>query len=151
MILNEVRIKNFFCFLNESIPFSKGLNIISAKNGDGKSMLFNAFHWVLFDILYVQNSGSKKEWTKSTNINVVPDKLIKDALDGDRLTSVVEIDITAPLFGYESHIESEIKYTFSKSVIYEKSNSKLITYQKPELVISFVLDGETCMTIWIRL
>jgi len=143
MIINEVRIKNFFCFLNETIPFSKGLNIISAKNGDGKSMLFNAFHWVLFDMLYVQNSGSKKEWTKSTNINVAPDKLIKDALDGDRLTSIVEIDITAPLFGYESHIESEIKYTFSKSVIYEKSNSKLITYQKPELVISFVLDGET--------
>ncbi len=36
----------------------------------------------------------KKKW-EATNINVVPNKLIKDALDGDRLTSVVEIDITA--------------------------------------------------------
>ncbi len=143
MIINEVRIKNFFCFLDECIPFSKGLNIISAKNGDGKSMLFNAFHWVLFDSLYVQNSGSKKDWLTSKSIIVAPDKLYKAALDGDRLTSVVEIDISAPIFGHESHVDTEVKYTFSKSVIYEKNNSKLITYQKPELAISFVLDGET--------
>lgn len=143
MIINEVRIKNFFCFFEESIPFSKGLNIISAKNGDGKSMLFNAFHWVLFDKLYVQNSGSKKEWTISKSIIVAPDKLAKEAVDGDRLTSMVEIDISAPIFGHESHVDTDVKYTFTKSVIYEKSNSKLITYQKPELTISFVLDGET--------
>lgn len=56
---------------------------------------------------------------------------------------MVEIDISAPIFGHESLVDTEVKYTFSKSVIYEKNNSKLITYQKPELAISFVLDGET--------
>jgi DNA sulfur modification protein DndD len=144
MIINEVRIKNFFCFIDETISFSNGLNIISAKNGDGKSMLFNAFHWTLFDSLYVQNSGSKKEWiNKSANIIVAPDKLLKETIEGEKVKSSVEIDITAQLFDSIYQNEGEIKYTFLKSVIYEKSNSKLIIYQKPELVISYVLDGET--------
>lgn len=141
MIINEIKINNFYCFINEVLIFKKGLNIISAKNGDGKSMLFNAFHWTLFNKLYIQTESGKKEWVNASREHVYPYKVEKESKVGDRFTSSVELKILANF--HEKSGNESVEYTFTKKVIYEKGETEIITYQKPDLEISYVLNGET--------
>ena len=45
---------NFQCFMGRHcVNFSEGLNIIIGHGGKGKSKLFNAFNWALFDRFYI--------------------------------------------------------------------------------------------------
>lgn len=144
MIINKVIVNNFYCFLGENeLPFSKGLNVISALNSGGKSQLFNAFYWTFFNTIYVDNNHGKKEWKTSNSIIVCPDKLRLEAQTNEKITSSVEITLTA-----EYHLNDEpdgtvVTYTFLKKVIYEKNGSGLSILQRPDLIISFVKDGET--------
>ena len=141
MIVNKIEIDNFYCFIKESLVFKKGLNIISAKNGDGKSMLFNAFHWTLFNKLYLQTESGKKDWVNASREHVYSYKVEKESKLGDRFTSSVELKILANF--HEKSGDELVEYTFTKKVIYEKGQTEIITYQKPDLEISYVLNGET--------
>lgn len=145
MIIDKVIVNNFYCFLGENtLDFSRGLNIISALNAGGKSQLFNAFYWTFFNTIYVDNDHGKKEWKSHNNLIVCPDKLRVDAKRNETIKSSIEITLTA-----EFHLNDEpqnelVTYTFLKAVVYEKSpNNSLIPIQKPELTISYVKDGET--------
>lgn len=144
MIINKVVINNFFCFLEKNeFEFKKGLNIISALNSGGKSQLFNAFYWTLFDSIYGDNANGKKEWKSSNNLNVCPDKLRNDSQLNDKIDSWVEITLTDE---YHANFEPKgelVRYKFLKKVVYKKEFSDLSIYVKPELEISFTKDGET--------
>jgi DNA sulfur modification protein DndD len=146
MIITNVKIDNFYCFLGTNdIPLVEGLNIISAANSGGKSQLFNAFYWALFDKIYadIDNSSGKKEWKSSHSINVCPAKLKNDAKESERITCSVEINLKTDYHLNEHPAGELVGYTFLKKVVYEKSRDSLITYSKPELIISFVREGET--------
>jgi DNA sulfur modification protein DndD len=149
MIINRVTIQNFFCYLGDDnvFEFSKGLNIISAPNGAGKSQLFNTFYWTFFDKVYIDKDGQpgKKEWRNAINTSTCPDKLVLEASDGDKIISSVEIILTS---NFHENLEIEddedqVKYTFFKSIEYKKSGSEIVIISKPELVISYELSGET--------
>ena len=81
MIIKSISIKNFKSYYyndnedlkNENVfEFSEGLNIISGHNAAGKSNLFDAFLWVLFDRI----SGMKKdEMLSENNIKYINDKI----------------------------------------------------------------------------
>lgn len=144
MIIDKVVITNFYCFLDENIlEFSKGLNIISAVNSGGKSQLFNAFYWTFFDRIYadVDNNSTRKEWKNSSNLIVCPDKLKSES--NEKITSSVEITLTNEFHENDESKNEQIEYTFLKKVIYEKTGNELSIYLKPELVISYVRNGET--------
>jgi len=147
MIINKVSIQNFFCYLgdNNQLDFAKGLNIISASNGGGKSQLFNAFYWTFFDRVYVDKEGhtGKKEWKTSNNIVVCPDKLMIDCLEGQTINSSVVVSLSSE-FHENSDLENEkVEYTFTKSVIYKKTGDEFIQISKAELTIYYEKDGET--------
>lgn len=58
MIIKRITIENFQSYYGEqTIEFSKGLNLIIGKGGKGKSKLFNAFYWVLFGKIYITDVG----------------------------------------------------------------------------------------------
>ena len=58
MLINNITINNFQSYYKEqTINFSKGLNLIIGKGGKGKSKFFNAFNWVLFGRLYLTDIG----------------------------------------------------------------------------------------------
>ena len=58
MIIKSITIENFQSYYGEqTIAFSKGLNLVIGKGGKGKSKLFNAFYWVLFGKLYITDVG----------------------------------------------------------------------------------------------
>jgi DNA sulfur modification protein DndD len=144
MIINKVVINNFYCFLDSNvIEFDKGLNIISALNSGGKSQLFNAFYWTFFDKIYADNNAGKKEWKSSSTIIVCPDKLRVDSKEDEKITSSIEITLTAEYHLNDEPQDDLVTYTFLKKVTYEKSGNNISVYSKPELVISFVKEGET--------
>ena len=146
MIINKVVITNFYCFLGENIlEFSKGLNIISAVNSGGKSQLFNAFYWTFFDQIYadVDNNSTKKEWKKSRNLIVCPDKLKVEAGQNEKITCSVEITLTNEFHENDDSKQELVEYTFLKKIVYEKSGNNLSVYLNPELIISYVKNGET--------
>lgn len=143
MIINKVVINNFYCFLDSNvIEFDKGLNIISALNSGGKSQLFNAFYWTFFDKIYADNNVGKKEWKSSNNLIVCPDRL-KVGSKEEKITSSIEITLTTEYHLNDEPLDEMVVYTFLKKVIYEKSNHNISVYSQPELIISFVKDGET--------
>ena len=58
MIIKNITIENFQSYYgNQTLEFSKGLNLIVGNGGKGKSKLFNAFYWVLFGKIYVTEYG----------------------------------------------------------------------------------------------
>lgn len=58
MLIKKIIIENFQSYYGEqTIPFSKGLNLIIGNGGKGKSKLFNAFYWVLFGKIYITDEG----------------------------------------------------------------------------------------------
>jgi len=144
MIIDKVIITNFYCFLGKNeLPFSKGLNVISALNAGGKSQLFNAFYWTFFNTMYVDNNHGKKEWKTSNAIIVCPDKLRIEAQANSKITSSVDITLTAEYHFNDEPEGTLVTYNFLKKVIYEKNDSGLSILQRPELTITFVKDGET--------
>lgn len=144
--LNTNNIDCFYCFFGENIlQFSKGLNIISAVNSGGKSQLFNAFYWTFFDQIYadVDNNSTKKEWKKSRNLIVCPDKLKIEGEINDKISSSVEITLTHEFHEQENKDEEQVEYTFLKKVIYQKNEKDISVYSNPELTISYIRNGET--------
>jgi DNA sulfur modification protein DndD len=52
-IINSISFKNFFNYYGDyettTYEFNKGVNIVVADNGAGKSKFFNAFLWLFYD------------------------------------------------------------------------------------------------------
>jgi predicted nucleic acid-binding Zn-ribbon protein len=146
MIIKNVQIENFFCYVGiENFEFEEGLNIVSAKNSGGKSHLFNAFHWTFFNSIYVdkEEDTSRKEWKSADKVLTLPDFVIANAKEDETLKTTIKIVLST-----EFHLNEEIKgefidYHFEKEVKFKKSNQEIIQISKPELQIWYVMDGET--------
>lgn len=146
MIIENVKIKNFFCFVGENnFDFKKGLNIISARNGGGKSQLFNAFYWVFFNNLYtnIGESNTRKRWKSAETIPLFPDFIQHNSKDEETFETSVSISLLAPLWKDENLHKDDIKYTFSKSVKYQKVKGKIITLFTSELQVEYTDNNET--------
>jgi DNA sulfur modification protein DndD len=145
MIINNVIINNFFCFLDKNeLSFKKGLNIVSSPNSGGKSQLFNALYWTFFDKIYIQNDNSTtKSWRSAQNLIICPDAISKNPDYNGKIKTFVEISLDAEHPDSLSDQNDLVNYTFHKSMTYEKNGSNLNVYSKPELTISYIEHGET--------
>jgi hypothetical protein len=145
MIINNVIINNFFCFLDKNeLSFKKGLNIVSSPNSGGKSQLFNALYWTFFDKIYIQNDNSTtKSWRSAQNLIICPDAISKNPDYNGKIKTFVEISLDAEHPDSLSDQNDLVNYTFHKSMTYEKNSSNLNVYSKPELTISYIEHGET--------
>ncbi|WP_181308774.1 AAA family ATPase [Rufibacter sp. XAAS-G3-1] len=145
MILRQVIIANFFCYLDKNVfDFTEGLNIISAKNGGGKSQFFNAIYWVFFDRIYSDENSNKKKWQIAQNVRIYPDKFAHDLPIGDEFTTSVEITLDA--LDYQSHSSStddKVRYTFTKDITFKKKGQIIVNNLPADLRIEYTKDGET--------
>lgn len=146
MIIKDVLIKNFFCYLNENrFKFDKGLNIISGRNGSGKSQFFNAFYWTFFDQVYSEdNASKKKKWISARNVAIYPQALAVSTGDGEQFTTAVEVtfdanDYTQPFFT----TEDTMTYVFRREVTFSQTDRGLSAIIPSELSIEYIQDGET--------
>lgn len=146
MIIREVEIQNFFCFVGkEKLIFDEGLNIVSAKNSGGKSHLFNAFHWTFFNNIYVdkQDDSTKKEWKSADRVIVLPDYVSVNAKTDDILRTSVKIVLSLEYHNNDEVQGEIVDYHFEKEVKYQKTQNEIFPIAKPELQIWYVKDGET--------
>jgi DNA sulfur modification protein DndD len=90
MIIEKIDIENFMCYAgHNSMEFTEGINVIIGDNGYGKSKLYDAFYWVMYDQVFVPE---KKEFqnTKSVKSKIISDKAKAEIKDG-RVTASVSI------------------------------------------------------------
>ena len=88
MILKTIELENFMCYFGyNKFEFTEGINVIIGDNGYGKSKLFDAFYWVMYDECFDSN---KKEFSKTKYLkeSIVSDKALFDVEDGRIKTSV---------------------------------------------------------------
>jgi len=95
MIINSLKISNFQCFFGQleanKFTFTRGMNLVIANNGNGKSKLFDAFYWVLNDKVF--HTG-KRKFVSSAEYEdrLVNDRAKKQANVGDNITTEVVLN-----------------------------------------------------------
>jgi DNA sulfur modification protein DndD len=82
MIIEKIELENFMCYAGKnSMEFTEGINVIIGDNGYGKSKLYDAFYWVMYDQVFLPE---KKEFqnTKSVKSKIISDKAKSNSKDG---------------------------------------------------------------------
>ncbi|WP_168927508.1 AAA family ATPase [Nitrincola alkalilacustris] len=88
MIINGISLKNFQCYYGEhhdnKMDFSSGVNLIIGNNGGGKSKLFDAFYWVIYNQIF-----------QSDTRVFIPTSQYKEKIISDKAKSLTQDDSTA--------------------------------------------------------
>ena len=89
MILKSIELQNFMCYHGiNTFEFSEGINVIIGSNGYGKSKLFDAFYWVMYDQCF-DSASEKFIKTSILKSRLISDKAKFETNDGNVITSVV--------------------------------------------------------------
>lgn len=135
MIINSIALNNFTCFINETFIFERGMNLVAARNGGGKSQIFNGFYWAIFGEIYNRAEGF-------VNVNEA-DLLPAHFIDGDEETEVT-ISVEVRLEGDDVlGTEGLMEYCFFRSTTLEVGNDGIRLKNPEDLEISTVFNGET--------
>lgn len=89
MIIEKIELENFTCFAGKnSFSFKEGLNVIIGDNGYGKSQLYNAFYWVMYDQLFIKEKDDFV-YTKLLKSQIISDKAKFGMANGKLSASVI--------------------------------------------------------------
>ena len=97
MEFKSIKIAGFLSYYKEvELKFSDGTTVIIGLNNSGKSKLFDAFHWVLFERIY---DAQNEKWLEGADViskMVLNNRLRKEASEnkGDAST-YVELELTS--------------------------------------------------------
>jgi len=140
MIINSLHLENFQSYNGKvAFSFERGVNIVSGRNGSGKSKLFNAFYYVLFQAVYseIQEDG----WYKPTNsqrVNLANERAKKHCAVNDILNCGVKLELQTRHYANDN--EGEVTYVFERGYRLRKLNQE-----------AFEVTGEEAFTIEIKL
>lgn len=70
-MITKVKIKNFQSHKDTEISFSKGVNVFIGSTDSGKSVIFRAIRWVLFN--QPRGDGFRSSWGGSTAVTLIFD------------------------------------------------------------------------------
>lgn len=120
MIIKSLAIENFQCYsgaLKDNVfQFRKGLNVIIGDNGSGKSKLYDAFFWVLYDKIF--NSSTRDlEPTSHVTINLLSDKAKANCEVGETIIAkvVLTLEETKDNTSYQDEYRLERSYKIKKT------------------------------------
>jgi DNA sulfur modification protein DndD len=124
MIIKSIKLENFQCYhgTNNYFDFTEGLNVIIGDNATGKSKLYDAFTWALYDECFETESRKPKRTPE------LKSKLIAD--QAKHLTSVgdaVKTEVT--LTFYKNTSRGEEEYIVKRSYEIVKKGEK--EWQEP--------------------
>jgi DNA sulfur modification protein DndD len=129
MIIERIELENFMCYSGKnSMDFKEGINVIIGDNGYGKSKLYDAFYWVMYDQVFVPE---KKEFqnTKAVKSKIISDKAKHDNLNG-KVSALASITFHSldrdKVYILERRYTIEIK----NKVIIENNDSEFTIMQK---------------------
>ena len=128
MILKSIDLKDFMCYAGTNkFEFVEGINVIIGDNGYGKSKLFDAFYWVMYNQCY--NTNIKKFWnTKQLKRLIISDKAISESNDG-----IISASVTLTFH----NIEKDCLYILERRYSIRKNEDKIIEDSDSEEIIWF--------------
>jgi len=135
MILTSIELNNFMCYSGSNrFDFTEGINLIIGDNGYGKSKLFDAFYWVMYDECF---NTSLKAFRTTSRLKklIVSDKAIAETDDGTITTSVI---LTFHNVERDSIYILERRYQIRKygEEIFEDAESEEIVRQKEMSILN---------------
>lgn len=167
MLIKSITIRNFLPFFGETkIEFSDGLNLILGDIGKGKTMLFNAFYWCLYDEVYITDEGWRK--TKALNTSFVNERAKTLLERNEQMETFVKLVVEIQDKDYNSLIEYNIIRKFIlkkvKEDILEVTNSSFtLSYFEPRegdiilsndnakaFIESFIFPSKISSYIWFQ-
>tara|TARA_R110002050_G_scaffold254172_2_gene392628 strand:+ start:3945 stop:6143 length:2199 start_codon:yes stop_codon:yes gene_type:complete len=96
MIIKSIAVENFQCYSGKlkqnKFEFRKGLNVIIGDNGSGKSKLYDAFFWILYDKIF-DSSTRQLVSTADVGVNLVSDMAKASCPVGERITARVQLTL----------------------------------------------------------
>ena len=123
MVINSITLTNFQCYYDVvKFEFKEGLNVVIGDNGAGKSKLYDAFYWVLYDQVF---DSLNREFKKTNQVkgNLVSDKAKALCEPGGMVKAEVEMVVYNP--------KREMEYTLTRSYTVSKNESGALR-QDPE-------------------
>lgn len=127
MIIESIELTNFMCYAGESrFDFTEGMNVIIGDNGYGKSKLYDAFHWTMYDQCYDTND---KEWkgTKQIGQSLFSDKAVHESPDGI-IRVIVKITF--------KDLDKDEQYIIERSITAHKRDNHLTVDKESQEVVS---------------
>jgi len=90
----KIELENFMCYsgTGNTIQFTYGLNLILGGNGYGKTKLYDAFNWVLFDKITDQD-GRLTLSTQSIKEGLISKRALAEVEDNKEVTAVVKLEV----------------------------------------------------------
>jgi DNA sulfur modification protein DndD len=130
MILKSIELNNFMCYSGENnkFEFKEGINLIIGDNGYGKSKLFDAFYWVMYDQVFDSNKKQFRD-TRLMRRQIVSDKAIHEAQEG-MVTATVLIGLQQNERGHEYILERRYSVRKQLDQVREDESSELIIRKK---------------------
>lgn len=129
MVINSITLNNFQCYYDVvKFEFKEGLNVVIGDNGAGKSKLYDAFYWVLYDQVF---DSLNREFKKTNMVkgNLVSDKAKALCQPGEMVKAEVEMVVYNP--------RREMEYTLTRSYTVSKNESGALR-QDPESSFSIL-------------
>lgn len=88
MHIDKIELENFMCYAGKnSMDFTEGINVIIGDNGYGKSKLYDAFYWVMYDQVFVSEKKAFQP-TRVVKSAIISDKAKLETKDGKVSASV---------------------------------------------------------------
>jgi DNA sulfur modification protein DndD len=135
MIIKSIKLSNFQCYHGEDncFEFTEGLNVIIGDNSAGKSKLYDAFTWALFEECFETETRKTKK-TIAFKSNLVSDKAKALAAIEDSITAEVVLTFyNRTLRGDEQEYIVKRSYTIVKKTEtdwYAPNHAQLTVYQR---------------------
>jgi DNA sulfur modification protein DndD len=127
-IINQISFQNFFNYYgsleDNTYEFSKGVNIVVADNGGGKSKFFNGFLWMFYDEILDSDTKTRKN-IKNQAVKVCSDKAKFEAAVNDLIECNVVIEFSDKLFRYRICKGFRIKKSKSDASLTDSSDWQL--------------------------
>ena len=94
MKILKIELENFMCYSGTGnvIQFTDGLNLILGGNGYGKTKLYDAFNWVLFDKITDQD-GKLTLSTQSLKEGLISKRALAEVEDNKEVTALVKLEV----------------------------------------------------------
>ncbi|MDG0980177.1 MAG: AAA family ATPase [Halieaceae bacterium] len=136
MIIKEISLQNFQCYFGghqaNKLAFTDGVNLVIGNNGGGKSKLFDAFYWVIYDQIF----NSDERCFVSTS-------QYKENLISDQAKAIAEIGTTATT-EVTLVVEDSQEHEYRITRIYKAkkvSDREWLGSKSSELLIQIIKNG----------
>lgn len=127
MIIESIELTNFMCYAGENrFDFTEGMNVIIGDNGYGKSKLYDAFYWAMYDQCFDTND---KKWkgTRQIGETLFSDKAVHEAPDGI-IRVIVKITF--------KDLDKDEQYIIERIITGHKRDNRLTVDKESQEVVS---------------